>query len=117
MAMLLQRVRGNPAGLTAEGVLWIATRGGADVLGRDDVGQLAPGKTADFIALRLDALEYAGGAVHDPLAATVFCHPRHVDLSVINGRVVVEDGQLCTIDLNTTIERHNNIAKELVQNQ
>lgn len=117
MALLLQRVRGNPAGLTAEEVLWIATRGGADVLGRDDVGQLAPGKIADFIALRLDALEYAGGAVHDPLAATVFCHPRHVDLSVINGRVVIEDGQLYTIDLNTTIEKHNNIAKELVHNQ
>ena len=97
--MLLQRVIGNPAGLTAEEALWIATRGGADVLGRDDIGQLAPGKVADFIGLRLDTLGYAGGAVHDPLAATVFCHPQHVDLSVINGRVVVEDGSLLTLDL------------------
>jgi len=115
MALLLQRVAGNPAGLTAEEALWIATRGGADVLGRDDIGQLAPGKAADFIGLRLDTLNYAGGAVHDPVGATVFCHPQHVDLSVINGRIVVQKGQLLTIDLMPTIERHNAIAMELVQ--
>lgn len=116
MAMLLQRVMGNPAGLTAEEALWIATRGGADVLGRDDVGQLAPGMAADFIGLRLDALSYAGGAVHDPLAATLFCHPQQVDLSVINGRIVVEDGILLTLDLGPVIERHNHIAIKLAHN-
>jgi 8-oxoguanine deaminase len=116
MAMLLQRVAGNPAGLTAEEALWIATRGGADVLGRDDIGQLAPGKIADFIGLRLDTLSYAGGAVHDPLAATLFCHPQQVDLSVINGRVVVENGNLLTLDLGPVIERHNRIAIKLAQN-
>lgn len=117
MALLLQRVRGNPAGLTAEEALWIATRGGAEVLGRDDTGQLAPGKVADFIGLKLDTLGYAGGAVHDPLAATVFCQPQHVDLSVINGRVIVEDGHLLTIDRDVVIERHNKIAKKLVLNR
>lgn len=115
LAMLLQRVLGNPAGLSAEEALWIATRGGADVLGRDDIGQLAPGKAADFIGLRLDTLGYAGGAVHDPLAATVFCHPQYTDLSVINGRVVIQDGRLLTIDVPTTVERHNAIARQLVQ--
>ncbi|HOU12518.1 MAG TPA: 8-oxoguanine deaminase [Anaerolineae bacterium] len=115
MALLLQRVSGNPAGLSAEEALWIATRGGADVLGRDDIGQLAPGKAADFIGLRLDTLSYAGGAVHDPLAATVFCHPQNVDLSVINGRVVIQEGQLLTLDLMPTLERHNTIARRLVQ--
>jgi len=108
---------GNPAALSAEEALWIATRGGADVLGRDDIGQLTPGKAADFIGLRLDTLGYAGGAVHDPLAATVFCHPQNVDLSVINGRVVIQEGQLLTLDLIPTIERHNTIARRLVQNQ
>jgi 8-oxoguanine deaminase len=117
MALLLQRVSGNPAGLSAEEALWIATRGGADVLGRDDIGQLAPGKAADFIGLQLDTLGYAGGAVHDPLAATVFCHPQNVDLSVINGRVVIQEGQLLTLDLTPTVERHNAIARKLVQNQ
>ncbi len=114
LALLLQRVLGNPAGLSAEEALWIATRGGAEVLGRDDVGQLAPGKAADFIGLRLDALDYAGGAVHDPLAATVFCHPRNVDLSVVNGRTVVDQGRLLTLELPPVIERHNAISRRLV---
>jgi len=113
MALLLQRVSGDPAGLSAEEALWMATRGGAQVLGRDDIGQLAPGKAADFIGLRLDRLDYAG-ALHDPLAATVFCHPQRVDLSVIDGRVVIEDGHLLTVDLGPVIERHNRIARELV---
>jgi cytosine/adenosine deaminase-related metal-dependent hydrolase len=113
MALLLQRVSGDPAGLSAREALWLATRGGAQVLGRDDVGQLAPGKAADFIGIRLERLAYAG-ALHDPLAALVFCQPQQVDLSVINGRMVIEEGQLLTIDLGPVIERHNRIAHELV---
>ncbi len=114
MALLLQRVKGNPAGLTAEEALWIATRGGAEVLGRDDIGQLAPGKAADFIGIRLDTVGYAGGAVHDPLAATVFCEPQAVALSVINGRRIVENGRLLTAELPQLVERHNAIARKLV---
>ena len=129
MALLLQRVSGNPstalldtlggrlrtgpAALSAEEAVWLATVGGAQVLGRDDIGQLAPGKAADLIGFRLDRLDYAG-ALHDPLAALVFCTPQRVDLSVINGRVVVEDGHLLTVDLEPVIERHNRIAQELV---
>jgi len=113
MALLLQRVSGNPAGLSAEEALWLATRGGALVLGRDDVGELSPGKAADFIGLRLKRLDYAG-ALHDPLAALVFCTPQRVDFSVINGQVVVDDGYLLTIDLEPVIERHNRIARELI---
>jgi cytosine/adenosine deaminase-related metal-dependent hydrolase len=113
MALLLQRVSGNPAGLSAEEALWLATVGGAQVLGRDDIGSLEPGKAADLIGLRLDRLAYAG-ALHDPLAATVFCAPQRVDLSVIDGRVIVEEGHLTTVDLGPIVERHNRIAKELV---
>ena len=113
-ALLLQRVSGDPAGLSAREALWMATRGGAAVLGRDDNGQLSPGKAADFIGLRIDRLDYAG-ALHDPLAALVFCAPQRVDLSVINGKVVVEDAQLLTIDLGPVVERHNRIARELVE--
>src|SRR3954454_3892069 len=72
-ALLLHRVSGDPAGLTAIEALRLATRGGAAVLGRDDIGQLAPGMAADLIGYRLDTLGFAGGAVHDPLAALVFC--------------------------------------------
>jgi len=116
MAMLLQRVSGNPAGLSAREALWLATRGGARVLGRDDIGQLAPGKAADLIGLRLQRLEFAG-ALHDPMAALVFCAPQKVDLSIINGRVVVEDGQLRTLDLMPVIERHNRIAAKLMRGE
>jgi len=117
IALLLQRVQGNPAGLTAEEALWIATRGGAEVLGRDDIGQLAPGKAADCIGVRLDTVGYAGGAIHDPLAATVFCQPQNVALSVINGRVIIEEGQLLTAELPSLIERHNAISRRLVAGQ
>lgn len=113
-ALLLHRVQGNPAGLTAHEALWLATRGGASVLGRDDIGYLAPGMAADFIGYRLDTLAFAGGAVHDPVAALVFCQPPAVDLSVINGRVRVQDGQLLDVDLPVLIERHNSLARTLV---
>ena len=114
MALLLQRVLGNPAGLTAAEALWMATRGGAEVLGRDDIGQLAPGKAADLIGLRLDSLAYAGAAPHDPVAATVLCAPQTVDLAVINGRVLVQDGTLLSAELPTLIEHHNRIAHGLI---
>ncbi len=113
MALLLQRVRGDPTALSAEDVVWAATRGGAAVLGRDDVGQLSPGKAADAIGLRLGRLDYAG-ALHDPLAALVFCTPQGVDLSIINGEVVVEDGRLANLDLEPLVERHNRISQRLV---
>mgnify|MGYP000851134212 FL=1 len=128
-AMLLQRVapdrylseapggRGGFAGLagamSAREALEIGTRGGAAVLGRDDIGYLAPGMSADFIALNLNRLDYAG-AWHDPVAALVFCHVPRVDLAVINGRVVVQDAQLTTVDLEPHLRRHNAIAREMV---
>lgn len=113
MALLLQRVSDNPAALSAEEALWLATAGGARVLGRDDIGRLLPGKAADLVGFDLERLDYAG-ALHDPLAALVFCTPQRVDLSVINGRVVIEDGNLLTVDLEPLIERHNRIAREMV---
>ncbi|MBN1314766.1 MAG: amidohydrolase family protein, partial [Anaerolineales bacterium] len=113
-AMLLQRVMGNPAGLSAREALWIATRGGASVLGRDDIGQLAPGKAADCIAIHLNRLAYAGG-LHDPVAAALFCAPQTVDFSIVNGQIVVREGQLTTLELAPVIEKHNAIAKQLVR--
>jgi cytosine/adenosine deaminase-related metal-dependent hydrolase len=113
-AMLLQRVRMGASAMSAEEALWIGTRGGAAVLGRDDVGFLAPGMAADFIGVRLDRLGFAG-AQADPLAALLFCAPPNVDLAVINGRVVVEDGKLLGLDLVSTIARHNNVARRLLR--
>jgi cytosine/adenosine deaminase-related metal-dependent hydrolase len=116
-ALLLHRVTGDPAAVTAHEALWLATRGGAAVLGRDDIGLLAPGMAADIIGYRLDTLALAGGAIHDPLAALVFCQPPNVDLSIINGRVRVRDGQLLDLDQRALVARHNVIAQALVRGE
>lgn len=113
-AMLLQRVGGDPRALTARQALELGTLGGARVLGRDDIGSLEPGKAADFIAIDMNRLDFAG-ALHDPVSALVFCTPPRVDWSVINGRVIVQDGQLTTLDLLPVIERHNRMAREMME--
>jgi cytosine/adenosine deaminase-related metal-dependent hydrolase len=114
MAMLLQRVQKGAGALTAQEALEMATLGGAAVLGRDDIGSLEAGKAADFIAIDLNRLEYAG-ALHDPLAALVFCAPVNVDLSVINGRIVVNGGHLVGVDLGEIVARHNRISRQMVE--
>lgn len=111
-AMLLARVGGDVRAMGAREALELATLGGAQVLGRDDIGSLEAGKAADFIGINLNGLNYAGS--HDPLAAVLFCETPLVDLSVINGRVIVQDGKLLTLDLPPVIERHNRIAREMV---
>ena len=113
-ALLLQRVQGNPAGLTAWEALELATVGGARILGRDDIGRLAPNMAADFIGFRLERLDYAG-ALHDPVAALVFCTPQYVDLSVINGKVIVENGEFVHFDPEPIIRRHNAIARQMLE--
>ncbi|EJN37390.1 cytosine deaminase-like metal-dependent hydrolase [Pseudomonas sp. GM84] len=112
-ALLLQRVGFGPDAMTAREALEIATLGGAKVLNRNDIGALAPGMVADLVAFNLNHVAYAG-ALHDPLAALVFCTPTHVDTSVINGRVVVKDGRITTVDLPRVLERHNQLARQLV---
>lgn len=116
-ALLLQRVGGDTSATTARSVLRLATRGGAACLGRDDVGMLVPGMAADIIGYRLDSLGLAGGAVHDPLAALVFCRPGNVDFSMIDGRVRISDGAFVDVDLPVLIERHNRIARALVRDE
>lgn len=115
-AMLLQRVMGNPSALSAREALEMATLGGASVLGRNDIGAIAPGMSADLIAFRLDHAGFAG-ALHDPVAALTFCASPTVDLSVINGRIVVKDGQLLTTDVPVLVEKHNNISRKLINGE
>ena len=115
-AMLLQRVNGDPAGLSAREALHLATRGGAAVLGRDDIGQLAPGMAADFAAYRLDTIGFAG-AQHDPLAALVFCRPQNADWVMVQGRTVVKDGQLTTVDTPALIAEHNRRSAALIRGE
>ena len=112
-AMLLQRVGLGPSAMTARQALELATLGGARVLGRDDIGALAPGMAADFAAFDLRGVGTAGG-LHDPVAALVFCAPERSSWVVVNGRVVVENGRLRSIDLGSLIERHNRLSRMLV---
>ncbi|MTW12766.1 8-oxoguanine deaminase [Pseudoduganella eburnea] len=111
-AMLLQRVGFGPDAMTARQALELATLGGAKVLNRDDIGALKPGMSADIAMFKLDQVGFAG-ALHDPVAALVFCTPANVDVSIINGKVVVKDGMLQTIDLPLVLERHNQLAARL----
>ncbi|WP_027478136.1 8-oxoguanine deaminase [Curvibacter gracilis] len=121
-AMLLARVGralepfgcdAGPAEMKARDALALATRGGAEVLGRADIGSLAVGQCADLAVFDLGSLDFAGGAVHDPVGALLLCAPAKARHTVVNGRVVVRDGQLTTLDLPPLIERHNRLALQL----
>ncbi len=117
-AMMLARLDAAPSIsggrlLTGREALRIATRGSAAVLGRDDVGSLEVGKAADFIAISLDRIEYAG-SLHDPVAAVLFVAPVQVDESYVHGRPVVKGGELVGVELPSLIEKHNKAASRLV---
>lgn len=113
MALLLQRVAKGADALTAREALELATRGGAAVLGRDDIGFLAPGMAADLVGYRLDGLTLAG-AQSDPLAALLFCTPPEVDFSMIAGRVVIREGQFVALDLPALVAQHNALSRTLL---
>ena len=95
-----------PEWMTAREALELATIGGAKVLGRSDIGSLEPGKCADFFSINLHTIDYAG-ALHDPVAATVFCAPQRARYTVVNGRIVVENGRVVTVDMEPVVEEHN----------
>ncbi|MBS0339499.1 MAG: 8-oxoguanine deaminase [Proteobacteria bacterium] len=105
----------GPAEMTARNALEIATRGGAQVLGRSDIGHLAPGMCADLALFDLRTLNFAGGAVHDPVASLLLCASPGAAYTVVNGRVVVREGQLATLELGPLVERHNRLALQLAQ--
>ncbi|RJF95043.1 8-oxoguanine deaminase [Noviherbaspirillum saxi] len=113
-AMLLQRVGYGPDAMTARQALEIATLGGAKVLNRDDIGALAPGMSADIIMFDLHHIGFAG-ALHDPVAALVFCTPVNVACSIVNGRIVVRDGKCTTVESGRLIETHQRLARELLE--
>lgn len=112
-AMLLQRVLGGPAALTARQALELATRGGAKALNRDDIGAIEVGMAADLAVFDVSGLDHAG-AQHDPVAALIFCAPQKAAQVMVNGRFVVRDGQLTTLDLPVHVERHNRAAQAMI---
>jgi 8-oxoguanine deaminase len=98
--------------MTARTALEIATRGGAQVLGRSDIGALEPGMCADFFTLELNTVGYAG-ALSDPVAAVVFCAPQRAYYTVVGGRLIVDKGEIATLNLVPVIEEHNRHAAKL----
>jgi cytosine/adenosine deaminase-related metal-dependent hydrolase len=124
LALLLQRVGASlepfgcdrgPAAMTARDALDLATRGGAEVLGRSDIGQLAPGLCADLALFDLSALELAGGAVHDPVGALLLCASPRSAFTIVDGKVRVRRGRLESFELAPVIERHNQLARQLAE--
>ena len=98
--------------MTAREALYLGTRGGAAVVGRNDIGSLEAGKCADFFAINLNRIGYAG--MHDPVAAVVFGQPVNADYTVVGGKFIVKEGQLVTVDEHKLIEKHNKAAKRLL---
>ncbi len=111
-AAVAPEIDGEEPLLTARQALALATVGGAEVLGRDDIGSLQEGMCADFIAVKLDRVDFSG-ALHDPLAALFFCNPVQVDYNYVHGRPVVSEGKLLTVELPSLIETHNRVALNL----
>jgi 8-oxoguanine deaminase len=110
-AMLLARVRYGAETMAAHEALRLATMGGAECLGREDLGSIEPGKAADVAIFDLAEIGYSGN--WDPVGALLFCQPSRVRTLMINGRVVVEDGDLQTLDLQEVQRHHRLIAKGL----
>ena len=123
-AMLISRLGAGLSGASLSGesapplmpartAIEIATRGSASVLGRNDIGSLEAGKCADFFAVDLNQLDYAG-AMHDPVAAIALCGPVKANYTVVGGKTIVQEGHLTTIDLPLLMEKHNRIASQLL---
>lgn len=124
MTMLASRVRAGLMGaslsgddapplMTARQALELATRGSASVLGRGDIGSLEPGKAADFFAINLNRIDYAGG-LHDPVASVVFNSPVKADYTVVGGKFIVKEGQMVTVDVPNLVSEHNKLAAQLL---
>ena len=99
--------------MTAREALEIATLGGARILGRDDIGALAPGMAADIVSVRLDEIGMTGAA-GDPLAALLFCHVPRVNNVVVNGKLLLREGELTTLELPRLVALHNRLAAQLL---
>lgn len=110
-ALLLQRLGHGAAAITVQQALHMATVGGAQCLGRNDIGSLEPGKRADIALFDLRNSAYSGA--QDPVAALLLCAPTTVKTLVVEGRVVVDDRKLTTLAISPVLARHRRIAARI----
>ena len=113
--MLLQRVNSKASTMTAREALRVATIGGASVLNRDDIGMLVPGYAADITAFKRDNVDFSGSD-WDPVASLVFCGPSKANYTIINGKIVVSEGQLTTISMEKLVHEHSKLSHDLINN-
>ncbi|QRV23784.1 8-oxoguanine deaminase [Marinomonas foliarum] len=111
-ALYLQRLKYGAEKITPERVLGWATKGSAALLGRNDIGEITPGKQADLAFYKLDELRFSGS--HDPIAALLLCGAEKAEHVMIGGQWRVKEGQIIDLDLPTLIEKHKACAKQLV---
>ena len=111
--MLLQRVNSKASTMTAREALKVATKGGASVLNRDDIGMLVPGYAADITAFKRDNVDFSGSD-WDPVASLVFCGPSKANYTIINGKIVVSEGQLTTIPMEKLVHEHSKLSQDLI---
>lgn len=121
LAHMIHRLEGVHEGygpdqwMRASDVLWMATREAAAILGRDDIGRLAPGCAADLVMIDLRQIAYAG-ALHDPLSAVLFAGDTTVvDTTIVNGAIVVEGGRLANGGESRIVDDANRVAAEMVR--
>ena len=111
--MLLQRVNSKASAMTAREALKVATKGGASVLNRDDIGMLIPGYAADITAFKRDNVDFSGSD-WDPVASLVFCGPSKANYTIINGKIVVSEGQLTSIPMEKLVHEHSKLSRDLI---
>ena len=111
--MLLQRVNSKASTMTAREALKVATKGGASVLNRDDIGMLVPGYAADITAFKRDNVDFSGSD-WDPVASLVFCGPSKANYTIINGKIVVSEGQLTSIPMEKLVHEHSKLSRDLI---
>ena len=111
--MLLQRVNSKASTMTAREALRVATKGGASVLNRDDIGMLVPGYAADVTAFKRDNVDFSGSD-WDPVASLVFCGPSKANYTIINGKIVVSEGQLTSIPMEKLVHEHSKLSRDLI---
>ncbi len=111
-ALLLQRLKYGAGRVSHRDALRWATQGSARCLGRDDIGEISPGKQADLALFKLDELRFSGAG--DPLAALVLCGAHRADYVMVAGKWLVKEGEIPGMDLEQLMGKHSDLARTLL---
>ena len=113
--LLLQRLKFGADKFNGREALKLATKGGARVLNRNDIGEISVGKAADFAIYDLKQIDFSGTS-SDPIAALVFCGPVKTKFTICNGNIISENGHMKNFDINMSLEKHALASIRLINN-